>query len=201
MAEELNTEEKIKEVATSLFMKNGFAATKTRDIAEKAGINLALLNYYYRSKEKLFNKIMMEAISVFMKSIFKIFQDETTSLEEKFELISTKYIDRIKSNPDIPNFILNELRRRPEDFFEKVVEGRKFQDLYIYHQLVDRIGKDRVGKINPVHIMMNLMSLTIFPFMGKPMLRLVTGADNREFNQMMEERKKLIPHWISMMIQ
>lgn len=200
MSEELNTEDKIKEVATSLFMKNGFAATKTRDIAEKAGINLALLNYYYRSKEKLFNKIMMEVISVFMKSIFKIFENEETTLEEKFELIAAKYIDRIKSNPDIPNFILNELRARPDEFFDKVIEGRKLQDLYIYHQLVERIGKERVEEINPIHIMMNLMSLTLFPFVGKPMLRLVTGVDNKAFNQMMEERKKLIPQWVSLMI-
>ena len=200
MAEELNTEEKIKEVAASLFMKQGFAATKTRDIAEKAGINLALLNYYYRSKEKLFNKIMMEVISVFMKSIFKIFQDEKTTLEEKFELIATKYIDRIKSNPDIPNFILNELRSRPEEFFNKIIEGKKLQELYIYNQLVERMGEEKARKINPIHIMMNLMSLTLFPFVGKPMLRLVTGVDNEQFNEMMEERKKLIPHWIMQMI-
>ncbi len=200
MAEELNTEEKIKEVAASLFMKQGFAATKTRDIAEKAGINLALLNYYYRSKEKLFNKIMMEVISVFMKSIFKIFQDEKTTLEEKFELIATKYIDRIKSNPDIPNFILNELRSRPEEFFNKIIEGKKLQELYIYKQLVESMGEEKAREINPIHIMMNLMSLTLFPFVGKPMLRLVTGVDNEQFTEMMEERKKLIPYWIMQMI-
>ena len=200
MAEELNTEEKIKEVAASLFMKQGFAATKTRDIAEKAGINLALLNYYYRSKEKLFNKIMMEVISVFMKSIFKIFQDEKTTLEEKFELIATKYIDRIKSNPDIPNFILNELRSRPEEFFNIIIEGKKLQELYIYKQLVESMGEEKAREINPIHIMMNLMSLTLFPFVGKPMLRLVTGVDNEQFTEMMEERKKLIPYWIMQMI-
>ena len=200
MSQELNTEEKIMEVAKSLFMQRGFAATKTRDIAEKAGINLALLNYYYRSKEKLFNKIMMEVMSVFMKSIFKIFEDKETTLEQKFELLAIKYIDRIKSNPDIPNFIINELRSRPEEFFDKVIEGRKLQDLYIYDQLVERMGQEKVDAINPIHIMMNCMSLTLFPFVGKPMLRLVTGIDNAEFNAMMEERKKLIPLWINMMI-
>ena len=200
MSQELNTEEKIMEVAKSLFMQRGFAATKTRDIAEKAGINLALLNYYYRSKEKLFNKIMMEVMSVFMKSIFKIFEDKETTLEQKFELLAIKYIDRIKSNPDIPNFIINELRSRPEEFFDKVIEGKKLQDLYIYDQLVERMGQEKVDAINPIHIMMNCMSLTLFPFVGKPMLRLVTGIDNAEFNAMMEERKKLIPLWINMMI-
>lgn len=184
-----------------LFTQKGFAATKTRDIAEKAGINIALLNYYYRSKEKLFNMIMMEVMSVFMKSIFKIFEDEQTTLEEKFELIASKYIDRIKSNPDIPNFILNELRSRPEAFFEKVAEGKRLQDFVIYHQLEERIGSDRINEINPIHIMMNLMSLTLFPFVGKPMLKMVTGIDNQAFKKMMEERKKLIPQWISLMMK
>lgn len=201
MSNKLNTEEKIMEAAKTLFTQKGFAATKTRDIAEVAGINLALLNYYYRSKELLFNKIMIEVVSVFMKSIFSIFQDKETSLEEKFELIAIKYIDRIKSNPDIPNFILNELRSRPEEFFQKVIQGRKIQDLYFYHQLVERIGKERVKEINPVHIMMNLMSLTLFPFVGKPMIRMVTGIDNSDFNRMMEERKRLIPLWIMQMLK
>src|SRR3954468_13817719 len=88
-----STEEKIKNAARSVFHKKGFAATRTRDIAEAAGINLALLNYYFRSKEKLFNLIMMETFSGFIKSIIIIFNDETTSLENKVETIASAYID------------------------------------------------------------------------------------------------------------
>lgn len=200
MGSDSSAEEKILEAARTIFTQKGYAATKTRDIAEKAGINLALVNYYYRSKEMLFNKIMVEVMSVFMKSIFSIFNDKETSLEEKFELVASKYINRIKSNPDIPNFILNELRSRPEAFFQNVIGGRRMQDLYIYNQLVERMGEEKVNKINPIHIMMNLMSLTIFPFVGKPMVRMVTSVDNKEFNQMMEERKQLIPRWIMQML-
>lgn len=201
MAQDLTAEEKIKEAAKTLFTKHGFAATKTRDIAEEAGINLALLNYYYRSKELLFNKIMMEVMSVFMQSIFSIFQDEHTTLEQKLELIASKYIDKIKSNPDIPNFLLNELRSRPEEFLQKIIQGKRLQGFYIYTQLVEQIGEERVKELNPIHIMMNLMSLTLFPFVGKPMIRMVTGIDNTEFNKMMEERKKLIPMWIMQMLK
>ena len=182
-------------------MKKGFAGTKTREIAEKAGINLALLNYYYRSKEKLFNKIMMEAMSAFMKSIFKHFDNEETTLNQKFQLLATKYIDRIKSNPDIPHFILNELRSRPDEFFQNISNGKKFQDFFIYHQLQDRLGSEKADGINPIHIMTNLMSLTLFPFVGKPMLKMVSGIDDNQFSDLMEERKKLIPIWIMKMIE
>ena len=200
MHSEQTTEEKIMEAARSLFMKKGFAGTKTRDIADKAGINLALLNYYYRSKERLFNKVMMEVISVFTNSLFKIFQDEETTLEQKFELIATKDIDLIKSNPDILYFILNELRARPEEFFMKFLKRKKLQELVIYQQLIEKLGTKTEKEINPIHIMTNLMSLTLFPFVGKPMLKMITGIDNTEFIAMMEERKKLIPMWINMML-
>ena len=76
MTEKISTEEKILRAAETLFLRKGFAETKTRDIADKAGINLALLNYYYRSKEKLFNRIMLETIRVFMHTVWKIFDDK-----------------------------------------------------------------------------------------------------------------------------
>ena len=200
MSEKISTEEKILNAAESLFMKKGFAATKTREIADHAGINLALLNYYYRSKELLFNRIMIKTIRVFMNTVWRIFDDDKTTLEEKFELVASKYIDRIQTNPDIANFLLNELRKKPEAFFQELTEGRKIQEFRIFHQLVERIGEEKSAKINPYHIMINLMSLTIFPFVGKPMMQILTSIDNQEFSKMMEERKKLIPQWVMSMI-
>ena len=66
MIEDSSTEEKIKAAARKVFTRKGFAATRTRDISEEAGINLALLNYYFRSKEKLFDLVMMENMQHFL---------------------------------------------------------------------------------------------------------------------------------------
>src|SRR6187431_1800804 len=99
---DLDTEAKIKNAARVVFHKKGFAATRTRDIAEEAGINLALLNYYFRSKEKLFNIIMLETFSGFIKSIVVVFNDETTTLENKMESIANAYIDLLILEPQIP---------------------------------------------------------------------------------------------------
>ncbi len=79
------TEEKIKEAARTVFTRKGFAATRTRDIAEEAGLNLALLNYYFRSKEKLFEIVMLEKMQVFFGFIGPIIYDDSTSLELKVE--------------------------------------------------------------------------------------------------------------------
>ncbi|MGN6539204.1 MAG: TetR/AcrR family transcriptional regulator, partial [Ginsengibacter sp.] len=78
-----STEEKIKEAARKVFMEKGFAATRTRDIAEESGINLALLNYYFRSKEKLFHEVMSEKIQQFFGVLFPIINDSSTKLETK----------------------------------------------------------------------------------------------------------------------
>ncbi len=144
---------------------------------------------------------MIETLSIFMNTVFKIFQDENTSLEEKFELIAGKYIDRMKRNPDMPYFVLNELRTKPEEFFMQITKGRKFQDFVIYHQLVERLGEERASQISAYHIMTNLMSLTIFPFVGKPMMKMMTDIDEKAFKAMMEERKKLIPKWVLSMLE
>jgi AcrR family transcriptional regulator len=92
---EILTEEKIKEAARIVFMEKGYAATGMRDIAAKAGVNLSLVNYYFRSKRNIFNLIMTEKMQKIFGSIIPYMMDETTSLEEKIKNISTMYINTI----------------------------------------------------------------------------------------------------------
>src|SRR5436853_3194781 len=96
------TEAKIKNAARAVFHKKGFAGTRTRDIAEEAGINLALLNYYFRSKEKLFDIIMLESLHGFVQSLTDVFNNEKTSLENKVETLVSNYIDLLIEQHDIP---------------------------------------------------------------------------------------------------
>jgi len=101
MGKDKTSEEKIKIAAKTIFLKKGYAGTRTRDIAEEAGINLALLNYYYRSKEKLFNEIMTESLQDFMSSIMMIYNDPNTTLAEKLQKLATSYIDQMIEQPQI----------------------------------------------------------------------------------------------------
>src|SRR5688572_8380530 len=86
-----SSEQKIKTAADTVFTKKGYAATRTRDIAEEAGINLALLNYYFRSKEKLFELIMMEKLTSFFGTIVPVLNDAGLSLEQKIVSVSKRY--------------------------------------------------------------------------------------------------------------
>src|SRR6187455_1667961 len=96
---DLSTEEKIKSAARLVFTKKGYAATRTRDIAEESGINLALLNYYFRSKEKLFHIVMEEKFQKLFGTIAPILMDNTTTLEKKVELFASTYIHMLSENP------------------------------------------------------------------------------------------------------
>lgn len=191
-----STEEKIKAAARIVFHKKGFSATRTRDIAEEADINLALLNYYYRSKEKLFDIIMFETLQDFIKSISAVFNNEQTSLETKIEEITDAYIEMMIANPNIPMFLLNELKTAPEKIATKI--GMKeilLQSVFI-RQFQEGIKTGKIVKINPFQFMMNLMSMIIFPFVARSIIKGLGDMTQEEFDNLMKERKKLIPTWM-----
>ena len=116
---DISTEERIKAAARKVFHQKGFAGTRTRDIAEEAGINHAMLNYYFRSKEKLFEMVMMETMAQFFKGVNLMLNDEKTSLDEKIDLIVSNYVDLLLKEPELPTFILNEVRPNPQAFVAK----------------------------------------------------------------------------------
>ncbi len=194
-----STEEKIKTAARKLFMQKGYVATKTRDIAKEADINLALLNYYFRSKEKLFQIIMMEHLQFFKQGIVPVINDKNTSLEEKFESFISSYIDLLIQQPDIPLFILNEIRNNPDQFM-KIGLRDELAKSYFMKQL-NKVLQSKSKSIEPFHVMVSMMGLTVFPFIVSPMLKNVGKINQLQFNALMEERKTLIPKWMNAIIQ
>jgi AcrR family transcriptional regulator len=198
---EISTEEKIKEAAKKLFTQKGFAATRTRDIAEEAGINLALLNYYFRSKQKLFDIIMMENFRQFIHGISVKVYDDTASIEEKIVKIITSYVDFLTLHPDLPLFILNEIRGNPSKIAGKINEEVGPLRSHLMRQLQEAGKAGKIQDIDPFHFIANLVGLTVFPFVGKPILQRVTSVSDERFAELMEERKKLIPIWLNAILQ
>ncbi len=195
---ELDTEGKIKLAAQKVFHEKGFDATKTRDIAEEAGINLALLNYYFRSKRKLYDLIMMETLQSFFGAVVNIMNDETTTIHEKLSAFVAHYIDTISKNQDIPMFILNEIRVNPDNLMEKIFFKEKILTTVFAQQFKTEVAKGNVTDINPIHLLLNLSSMVVFPFIAKPLISAVTEMPDKNYLELMQERKKLIPMWIEM---
>jgi len=192
-----STEEKIKKAAHVVFKKKGFAATRTRDIADEAGFNLALLNYYFRSKEKLFDIVMKESIQQFLKGIAGILNNTALSLTEKVSLVAENYTDMLGANPDLPLFILSEIKANPE----KLALDLNFKEIIMKSHLFEQIQEATGKTINPIHFIINIISLTVFPFVASPLLRIIGDLKPQDFNNLVEDRKKLIPMWIETMLK
>ena len=196
-----STEEKIKDAARHVFTRKGYAATRTRDIAEESGYNLALINYYFRSKEKLFDIIMLEHLQMFIHSVMGIVNDKHTSLQQKIELLISHYIDMLIKKPDLPIFVLGEINADPVKLIAKLgFDKVNHANIYLVRQWKELAAAGKTPPVNPIHLMMNVLSMTIFPFIGSPLIRNRTGLSIEQFNALMEERKKLIPQWINAMM-
>lgn len=195
-----STEEKIKQAARVVFHQKGYAATRTRDIAEQADINLALLNYYFRSKEKLFDIIMVETLSEFLKHLIIVLNDITTSLDEKIEQIAYNYIDFLSENPGVPLFIMSELRNNPAGLLDKLPIKNVLLNSEFMKQYQKSIDEGKVKANNPLQFLMNIMGLVVFPFIAQPMLMGLGNIDHEQFTQLMQERKANIPVWVKLIM-
>jgi AcrR family transcriptional regulator len=198
-AVDASTEDKIKNAARTVFHRKGFAATRTRDIAEEAGINLALLNYYFRTKEKLFEIVMMETLSSFLQGMAGVLNNENTTFEKKIELLVINYIDFCTESPNIPIFILSEIRNRPEDLLKIIPVKQLISHSVVIRQFQEKVAKGEITEPNLLHFITNIMGLIIFPFVGQPIVTAIGELDEAQFRQLMQERKKLIPQWIKAM--
>jgi len=196
---DVSTEDKIKNAARLLFHQKGYAATRTRDIAEEAGINLALLNYYFRSKKKLFNIIMEESLHGLVNSITEVINNSHTTLNEKVEAFVSNYIRLLVKEPDLPIFVLSVLKTDPDEFISKTGIARKLMNSVFMQQVKEKIESGEISASNPLHFLINILGMTIFPFIASPLLKRIGDFNDEEFNNLMLEREKLIPLWIESM--
>jgi AcrR family transcriptional regulator len=196
-----STEQKIKEAARRVFIKKGFAATRTRDIAEAADINLALVNYYFRSKSKLFEIIMMETLGGFLKEMLVVLNEQETSLQEKIAQVASRYIDLIIKEPEIPTFIITEAKLNPQLLASKLPIKQLLENSVFFRQHREMVDKGLLLEPNPIHFLLNLIGMVVFPFLAKPLLMEGASLDEVEFKRIMLERKDLIPLWMKAMIR
>jgi AcrR family transcriptional regulator len=194
--EVIKTEEKIRDAARKVFTRKGFAGTRTRDIAEEAGINLALLNYYFRSKQLLFDQVMLEKMQQFFGTLMPVLNNVETSLESKIEEIASRYISLLSTNPDLPLFVLGEIGRNPARFVKELPVKQLVEKSSFMSQL-----KAQRKDINPLHFLFNILSLTVFPFIAKPVFQNAGLLNEKAFNKLMAERVELIPAWINKMLK
>ena len=190
------TEKIILEAARQIFIRKGFDGARMQEIADEANINKALLHYYFRSKDKLFMAIFVDVIQAFISSSVKFIQDPGQSVFDKIRLFVEKYISLIQENPYLPGFILNELNQRPGRLVG-VFKSSGLKLDYFYSQIEKEVKEGKIEPVEPEHLLVNMISMCIFPFVGKPMINtIILSYSEKDFNLFMEERKRTVPEFI-----
>lgn len=193
-----STEEKILTAAQKVFIAKGMDGARMQDIANEAGINKALLHYYFRSKENLFEVILKQTAGQIFPH-FEMVLASDTDFFDKIKQIINIYIDMGSLNPYPPLFILNEMNKsseaskivktffkdRPPVFFQKYIE-----------EFEKNIKKGIVKKVKPEQVLINIVSMCMFPFIAKPVLNILLKANEQEFKELMQERKKIITDFV-----
>jgi TetR/AcrR family transcriptional regulator len=187
--------EKILAAAKKIFITKGMSGARMQDIADEAGINKALLHYYYRNKEKLFETIFKEASNQFFPKISHIIESDIP-LFEKIENFCGEYIDLMLENGYLPLFVLNEVNKEPQRFKEKFWKNRELIFATFVAQIEIAVKKRKIKSVSPPHLFINMISMCIFPFIAKPLWMISSGMDELQFRDFMQQRKKEIPKFI-----
>lgn len=189
------TEVEILNAAKKIFQQKGMAAARMQEIADEAGINKAMLHYYYRSKEILFEAVFKSAFLLLAPQLNAILNDDS-SIENKIKKFTSNYISFMMKHPYLPNFIIQELNRK-EDFILKLKENTGFPNLEKFKlKIEEEVNQGIINPIGADQLFVNIIALNIFPFLGKPLIKAFTDKDDKAFKKFVESRKTEVSNFI-----
>lgn len=194
------TEELILEAAQAVFLEKGLAGARMQEIADRAGINKALLHYYFRSKEKLSAIIIGRTIGIIMPRMMGVLATDQDLFDKIREMVHT-FIGFISRNSFLPLFMVNEVNRNPHFFFTSAIQQERTYIEKFRQQVDEAVAAGRIRPITSTQLMMNMMSMMIFPFLGKPVFRAGLGLSEEDFRQEMERRRTDVAEFIIRSIQ
>lgn len=189
------TEQQILAAAKEVFQIKGMEGARMQEIADAAGINKAMLHYYYKSKEMLFQAVFKSAFLLLAPQLNAILNDDS-SVEDKIKNFTINYTNFMTKHPYLPNFIFQELNRK-EDFILKLKENTGFPNLTKFQIKVEQ--EINQGILNPIaadQLFVNIVALNIFPFLGKPLIKAFVDKDDKTFEEFVEIRKIEVANFI-----
>lgn len=190
-----STEAKILDAAIAIFVKEGFAGARMQAIADKAEINKAMLHYYFRSKEQLFQKVFEISFNKMHPKLEKEVLDGASVYDTLCNMIDV-YMDFLKENPFLPGLIISTINHNPE-FLKKVPRA---VPIALFEKINKAIASKEIKKVDIHQIISSIISLCIAPYAAKKMMMHMSGINEKEFNQMMDEKKPFIKKLINHML-
>lgn len=190
-----NTESEILEAAKEVFQQKGMDGTRMQEIADKANINKALLHYYFRNKQLLFEAVFKNAFLLLAPQINTILNDDS-DLFAKIQNFTHSYISFVVEHPYVPNFVIQEINRNPE-FIQKLKADKNFPSVDKFKtEVTQAIENGLIKPIKPESLFINIMSLNIFPFIGKSLLSALTNINSDDYDSLLESRKNEVADFI-----
>ena len=200
---EADTESRILDAARRVFIKRGTAGARMQEIAAEAGVNQALLHYYFGSKDALAERVFAEVAGTLVRSLTPIASANST-LEESVERFVTSYIDTVRHTPFLPGYLLAEAHQNPErlsGLMKKAIGVVPAQGAAALLARIEGIIAERVaaGSMRPIaarQLLVNVLALTVMPFVARPLLGAVLGMDDHTFDEFLDERRRELPGFI-----
>lgn len=190
-----NTEQQILDAAYDVFMEKGMHGAKMQDIADEAGIKRTVVNYYFRTKEKLYKKVARTIVQHALPKMMGVLNSDM-SLEEKIKAFAHNYISMAQKTPFMPVYIVTEVNKLGTEFIVELFDGN-LPDIqpFVKHIETEKAA-GKIRDIDPYQVILNLISLCLFPFVGRKMFLLMTGVEKKQYNDMIEQRKQEVPRVI-----
>lgn len=189
-----NTENHILIAAREVFITKGFEGARMQEIADHAGINKALLHYYFRSKEKLFEAVFSEVASNLFPAMKQMLEAEL-ELKEKITLFIRIYLKALEENPFIPAFILNTLNTNPDSFL-KYIKKAGLNPRLLQKQIDDEVVRGIIRAIKAEHLLINIIAMCIFPFVARPIVQNIFDMNNDQYQAYLESRQTEIVDFV-----
>jgi AcrR family transcriptional regulator len=192
-AKKMDTKARIADAAIRVFTRKGYDGTKTRDIADEAGINVATLHYHHKSKDELFSLVAKSAMAEFVTIYHEVFREEN-SLEEMVYGFVDGFTDLFIRKPHVATFCLVESERNP-DAFKEIVDF-KHAAMVLTGKLVELSEAGKARSISAAGFTSALVGMTIYPFITKGSVLYAGAYDEAQFLAFVEEQRRVIPEMI-----
>lgn len=190
-SEEPQTETLIKEKAKILFFQKGFLNATTQEIADEAGVNRALIHYYFRSRELMLDILLDDTLQEKKDRVRRILTSKYP-FREKIARYIDAVVDYGLKYPYLENFIISETARRPEKIKMFCAKDRFRSSDIIREELEQEVKQGKLGPMSAEHFMVNLAALCNYPLLAKSVIQTIHGMTDSTYRKFLMERKRII---------
>jgi AcrR family transcriptional regulator len=190
------TRDRILDAADRVFTRAGTAGGRTQEIADEAGVNKALVHYYFGTKAALADAVFARALGLLVPRIFGILADPERSVEQKVPAIVREQIDFHSTRPYFAGYMVSELHAHPDRISRLLTAHGSIPLDVIRRQLQEGHRAGKLRRISAEQFVANMMGLLIFPFAIRSALCDLLGFDAARWQAFLEERRRLLPELV-----